>query len=376
MNERNYLLPVSLQPSADANTTLDTIALQDVNARFEAAGVKTRLLFMDACRDNPFGAVLGSGVSRGLAKVETGGAVSSGTLFAFSTSPNNVAYDGDTALSPFTDAFVRFAPTPKLEIQQTLDLISTDVIAKTNHLQTPWRNASAMNFFLVPHRPPPTFDKTAVVPASREEPTDLKLTVPVQVEGGPVKVALVRLPSAGDLYLGGEKILTEETITAEDFGKLQYRAPKEGPPADAFSFRVSDAWGNEDDGIVTVLAGGAVQTAAATPPEPQPQPQPLGDLESRGVSLLGFGPNLTLTEKSVLAAPVLRARVRLASNVPFGQLVLGDRVIQEGKSISLSDLDHLAFIPPAGSEGRKIDALFTPAESQTGGVRPGDLGCR
>ena len=353
VNGRNYLIPVSAQLT-DANTTLDTIALQDVNGRLEGAGVKTRLLFLDACRDNPFGTALGSGTTRGLAKADAKTAVSGGTLLAFSTSPDDVAFDGDTLLSPFTDAFVRFAATPKLEIQGMLDKVSADVVEKTHHQQVPWRNASALNFFLVPHRPPPVFDASVTVSVAPDTPTPLHLTTPVQIEGGAIRVALVRLPNAGDLLLGDRKITTEETIAADEFARLSYRPAPQAPAADAFSFRVSDAWGNEGDGIVTLLRGGAVPVAAVAPPA-------LGSLQSRGISLLGLGPNLKLTEKAPVAAPTQGLRLQLASDPSFGQLVLGDRVIEKGRSISMADLDHIAFLPPAGSEGRQLDALFRPA---------------
>jgi uncharacterized caspase-like protein len=124
--------------NTQACTTLDTVALQDISALLQAAGVKASFLFLDACRNNPFSsiagtAVCGLGESRGLARI----ASTTGSLVVFSTSPGNVAFDGNGDLSPFTDAFVRYAAVPKLEIRQMLSRVRADVAAKTGDQHIP-----------------------------------------------------------------------------------------------------------------------------------------------------------------------------------------------------------------------------------------------
>src|SRR4029453_1663940 len=105
----NYLLPVDA--SLDDETSLDFETVQ-VNfiLRQMSRETQTRLVFLDACRDNPlakaFGETTGtSGVSSGLAEIqiEKGG---KGTLVAFATSPNEIAYDGAGEHSPFSSALL------------------------------------------------------------------------------------------------------------------------------------------------------------------------------------------------------------------------------------------------------------------------------
>ena len=50
----NYLLPTSAKIDGPRSLALDTIALQDISSAMRQAGAKVQLLFLDACRDNPF----------------------------------------------------------------------------------------------------------------------------------------------------------------------------------------------------------------------------------------------------------------------------------------------------------------------------------
>src|SRR5215470_14700526 len=102
---RNYLIPVdaALEREVDLNLeATDVSVVLDLLQR----SVPTTLVFLDACRDNPFAQTLarsmGSGrsiaVGRGLALVES----AVGSFIAYATQPENVALDGNGANSPFT----------------------------------------------------------------------------------------------------------------------------------------------------------------------------------------------------------------------------------------------------------------------------------
>ena len=56
VGDLNYLVPISAKIDGARSLALDTIALQDVNSAMQEAGVRVQLLFLDACRDNPFAA--------------------------------------------------------------------------------------------------------------------------------------------------------------------------------------------------------------------------------------------------------------------------------------------------------------------------------
>lgn len=141
---RNYLLPVDA--ALEDETSLDFEAVQmDFILRQMSRETGVRLVFLDACRDNPLAAVLakssGAPASTGLAEiqVENSGA---GTLVAFATSPNEVAYDGGGEHSPFSAALLAHIGEPNTPMTQVMTEVTGDVFKATAGKQRPWMNAS------------------------------------------------------------------------------------------------------------------------------------------------------------------------------------------------------------------------------------------
>ena len=366
VGDQNYVVPVSAMLDGPRNLVLDTIALQDISSIMQYAGPKVQLLFLDACRNNPFSQSLSAaqnmGASRGLAPIQTPG----GALVVFSTSPGQEALDGTGSLSPFTDAFTRYAVMPKLEIRQVLSRVRADVASSTDQRQVPWDNSSMLgDFYLVPNRPPPLFEhliRTTVQGGTQPQPLGLK--EPTQPEGGALDIALTSLPSAGHLLVGSNEVLVGDKMKPAEFAKLAYQA-RAVSAADTFGFKVDDAWGNSDSGVVVVQREQAPATV------PMAAARPLGALQASAVSLLGLGPNLIFKTSPQIGQNTGPNRVRLASNLPFGQIVLGDRVIEEGRSVEASDVVNLAFNPPAGSEGKHLDATFVAEGENPGEIKVG-----
>jgi tetratricopeptide (TPR) repeat protein len=150
---RNYLVPVDvqLQPGASltgAMTDMDTIlaGLDDQ--------VRTNILILDACRNNPMapqvasteaGRAIGGGA--GLAaptSLGAGATRGAGTLIAFATAPGQVALDGEGSNSPFSAALSRHIGTPGIEVQQMLTRVRAEVVAATRNKQVPWSNSSLL----------------------------------------------------------------------------------------------------------------------------------------------------------------------------------------------------------------------------------------
>jgi TPR repeat protein len=359
---RNYLLPVSASLQADLSLTLDAVALQDISALVKQTGVKTSLLFLDACRNNPFtehasSTTRGAPVTRGLARVSS----ALGSLVVFSTSPGEVAYDGDGDLSPFTSAFARHALTPKLEIRQVITRVRADVARDTSQKQVPYDDSSLFgDFFLVPSRPPPLVDKvvTAIIPEGQPR-APLNLRAPVQPEGGPVTSLLTEPPREGSLMLGEKALARGDRIPAEDVPRLDYVSKSTAP--DALGLLVEDSWGNQEPTFVSLVHGGATATAPAPAPVPN-----IGAVEFQGVSLVGLGPNFVLTAGPKPPADSGQVRVKLASALPFGQLLLGDRVIETGRVVTLSDVPSISFLAPPGQAGQRVTLDFAAVSPAIG----------
>jgi hypothetical protein len=103
---------------------------------------KVKLVFLDACRDNPFAAKIRSAASTRSVNVQTGLAEmksGEGTLIAFATGPGQTALDGQEGTnSPFTRALMANIASPGVEIQQAMTKVRAQVNEETNKGQLPW----------------------------------------------------------------------------------------------------------------------------------------------------------------------------------------------------------------------------------------------
>jgi uncharacterized caspase-like protein len=138
----NYLLPIDADLKSEADVKLGATINVDTTLDQTMQDVKVKLVFLDACRDNPFAARMRSAkLSRGLT-VDTGLAAMNtgqGTLIAFATSPGQTALDGDKGTnSPFTRALVANITQPGVEIQQAMTKVRAQVNEETNKNQMPW----------------------------------------------------------------------------------------------------------------------------------------------------------------------------------------------------------------------------------------------
>ena len=143
---RNYLLPVDA--ALDSEIDLEFGAIDtDVIYRVLDLAADTRVIVLDACRDNPFVEPLSRSMGRarstrllgrGLARTEAAG----GALIAFATEPGNVAYDGTGEHSPFTRALLNHIETPGIEINVMLTRVRAEVYAETDEKQRPWTSSS------------------------------------------------------------------------------------------------------------------------------------------------------------------------------------------------------------------------------------------
>ena len=104
--------------------------------------VPISLLFLDACRNNPFAEHLlsqsssdgrSAGITRGLAPIRTVGDM----LVTFATLPNSVAKDGAGQNSPFAKALARHVSTPDAEVSVLMKRVTRDVMAETDGEQRP-----------------------------------------------------------------------------------------------------------------------------------------------------------------------------------------------------------------------------------------------
>jgi uncharacterized caspase-like protein len=142
VNGSNYLLPVDADLKSEMDVKLGSAINIDLTLEQTMSDAKVKLVFLDACRDNPFAAKIKSNsatrsvaVQQGLAEMKSG----EGTLIAFATGPGQTALDGEVGTnSPFTRALIANITAPGVEIQQAMTKVRAQVNEETNKGQLPW----------------------------------------------------------------------------------------------------------------------------------------------------------------------------------------------------------------------------------------------
>jgi uncharacterized caspase-like protein len=170
----NYLLPIDADIKSEMDVKLGAAINIDLTLDQTMGDAKVKLVFLDACRDNPFAAKIKSNATRsvsvqqGLAEMKSG----EGTLIAFATGPGQTALDGQEGNnSPFTRALIDHITKPGIEIQQAMTEVRAQVNEETNKGQLPWGHTNLigsvyLNPAPVPAPAAPATVNAALAPAS------------------------------------------------------------------------------------------------------------------------------------------------------------------------------------------------------------------
>jgi hypothetical protein len=142
VNGTNYLLPVDADLKSEMDVKLGAAINVDLTLEQTMGDAKVKLVFLDACRDNPFATKIRSAkatrsvnVQTGLAEMKSG----QGTVLAFATGPGQTALDGEAGTnSPFTRALLANIAQPGVEIQQAMTKVRAQVNDETSKNQLPW----------------------------------------------------------------------------------------------------------------------------------------------------------------------------------------------------------------------------------------------
>jgi uncharacterized caspase-like protein len=129
----NYLLPIDADIKSEWEVKLGAAINIDLALDQAMGEAKAKLVFLDACRDNPVAARIS--VGQGLAEMKSG----EDTLIAFAAGPGQTALDGSEGTdSPFTRALIAHITQPGVEIQQAMTEVRAQVSDETGKAQSPW----------------------------------------------------------------------------------------------------------------------------------------------------------------------------------------------------------------------------------------------
>jgi uncharacterized caspase-like protein len=147
VNGENYLLPVDMEiPHTEADIELSSLKVDDLVNSIRST---TKIVFLDACRDNPAlfkNLVKGRGaIATGLAptdashltRLKAGG----GVFIAYATDAGSVALEGEGEHSPFTQALLRHLKK-SISIDDMFSFVTREVSLVTKGMQRPYKYAS------------------------------------------------------------------------------------------------------------------------------------------------------------------------------------------------------------------------------------------
>lgn len=133
----NYLLPVDANLTREDDVKRKAISANDIVEKMGEGKSHLNLVFLDACRNNPFPAS-SRAVTRGLG----GMSAPNGTLLIYSTNPDNVALDGNGRNGTYTKHLLQKISEPGVEVGMLLRKVRTAVKDETAGQQVPWENGS------------------------------------------------------------------------------------------------------------------------------------------------------------------------------------------------------------------------------------------
>jgi caspase domain-containing protein/uncharacterized protein DUF4189 len=148
VNGANYLVPVSANPTREADVDFQMVDINLVLRQMQGSGTRLNMVILDACRNNPFGARGLRSADGGLAQMRA----PEGTLISYATQPGSVAQDGRDGHSPYTKALATTIQQAGLEIFQAFNQVGLTVKRETGGLQQPWVSSSPIDgtFYFVP----------------------------------------------------------------------------------------------------------------------------------------------------------------------------------------------------------------------------------
>ena len=128
----NYLLPVDASISRSSHIARNGFAAKKILNEMNASGVNVSLMFLDACRNNPFSTGV-KGVSKGLARI----AAPTGSLVGFAADYGQTADDGDGEHGTYTDHLLTHLTTPNISIVDLLTRVRSGVLQSSSGQQRP-----------------------------------------------------------------------------------------------------------------------------------------------------------------------------------------------------------------------------------------------
>ncbi|MFM2395330.1 MAG: hypothetical protein RLZZ546_3313 [Bacteroidota bacterium] len=136
---KNFLTGIDTSFIDESSAKYSSIPLDQIIEYMHKSGAKTKILILDACRDNPLPNTFRGPAQSGLAPIHA----PKGTFIAFSTSPGEKARDyGAGRNSVYTGALLNHIDDINIPIEDMFKRVRTTVSNMTEGKQTSWEHTS------------------------------------------------------------------------------------------------------------------------------------------------------------------------------------------------------------------------------------------
>ncbi|PIB36950.1 hypothetical protein BFP72_16840 [Reichenbachiella sp. 5M10] len=141
---KNYFVPIDAKVSSIDEVTTENVPVNGLILAMKYSYCKTKIVIMDACRNNPFTFAESDKISGGLALMDA----PQGSIICFSTSPGKTAADGSGRNGLYTEAILKYIQSPGLEIGDLFHQVRSYVLKASDKKQIPWETTSLTEPFV------------------------------------------------------------------------------------------------------------------------------------------------------------------------------------------------------------------------------------
>ncbi len=182
LDGENYLVPIDGSMEREEEVRARSLSAQEVLQKMRRARNRLNLIFLDACRNDPF-IKSSRSAGQGLARMDA----SLGMLISYATAPGSVAEDGKGANSTFSKHLAATLREPGLRIEDVLKRVRTAVRAETKGRQITWDNSAIEGDFYF--LPPGSQASAAPAVIATPAPVVAALTPPVAAASSAMRQA-------------------------------------------------------------------------------------------------------------------------------------------------------------------------------------------
>lgn len=146
----NYIFPIDASLSTMSDLKYVGYPVNRILERMDQAKVKTNILLLDACRDNPFiNKFLRLNFNNNLQPIQKGfsAMTAKGAFIGFAASPGYTASDGEGRNGTYTAAILDNLKIPNLTIDAIFTRVNAQVRKMSDENQIPYKNSSLSDDF-------------------------------------------------------------------------------------------------------------------------------------------------------------------------------------------------------------------------------------